>query len=86
MDKLEKAKEIIKSNFNDYRSFIGMSGGLFNTPNWVGDEMERLYDDDGLTVLASWSFGYFEVFGLSKSEFEELTVYYNNLCAHKEDK
>lgn len=72
-DKLAIAKEIIKENY-DYGGC-----GLFHTPNWVGDEMDVLYDENGLEILICYPYSYFEVFGLSKEEFVELDKYYKDL-------
>ena len=66
MNKLQKAKEIIKKNFSDARC------GIFDCCNTVGDRMTTLYDEDGLTIDICYGWAYFEVFGLSDSEFIEL--------------
>ena len=72
MDKLEKAKEIIKEN-------IGCAlWGIFDTPNIVCDPMTVIYDDD-FRVEICYVHGYFEVFGLSDKEFTELAEYYKEL-------
>lgn len=71
MDKLEKAKEIIKENFK-YGDC-----GIFNSQNIVGDPMVNIYDKDGLTVDICYFYGYFEVFGLTDEEFDELAEYYS---------
>lgn len=73
MNKLGKAKEIIRENFE-----CG-DCGLFSSRNTVGDPMVNLYDKDGLTVDICYSYSYFEVFGLSEDEFDELADYYSQL-------
>lgn len=74
MNKLEKAKEIIRENLK-YAEF-----GIFNSRNTVGDTMLNLYNKgDGLIVDICPMYGYFEVFGLSEDEFDELADYYNSL-------
>lgn len=73
MSNLEKAKEIVKENFDDAWS------GLFNTRNVVGDAMTNIYDENGLIVDICYEYMYFEVFGLSDDEFAELLKYYNSL-------
>ncbi len=74
MSKLEKAKEIIRENFK-YAEF-----GIFNSRNIVGDPVANLYNKgDGLIVDICYMYGYFEVFGLSEDEFDELAEYYNSL-------
>lgn len=46
----------------------------FNTPNLVGDYMESVYEDGGIEVLYAPGYGYVEIFGLTESEFENITV------------
>lgn len=70
MDKLQRAKEIIKENIDD------AGCGIFDCRNTVGDRMATLYDEDGLTIDICYGWEYFEVFGLSDSEFIELAKYY----------
>lgn len=77
MNKLEKAKEIIKANFE-----CG-DAGLFDERNWAGDPMTTIYDGDGLTIDICYYYGYFEVFGLSDEEFSELDEYYESLCMNR---
>ncbi len=79
MNKLEKAKEIIKKNFSLYDC------GLFNTRNLVGDPMSTIYDEDGLTIDVCYYYSYFEVFGLTDEEFVELKKFYANLQHSQED-
>ena len=73
MSNLEKAKEIVKENFDD------ASFGLFDTRNAVVDAMTNIYDENGLIVDICYEYMYFEVFGLSDDEFAELLKYYNSL-------
>lgn len=70
MSRLEKAKEIIEKNIEDARY------GIFNTRNIVGDRMTSLYDDGDLQIDICYDWGYFEVFGLSDEEFEQLEEFY----------
>ena len=72
MSNLEKAKEIIKTHYSaaDY--------GIFNSRNIVGDVMTTIYEGEGLTIDICYYWSYFEVFGLSDAEFEELERYYNS--------
>lgn len=72
-DKLKIAKNIIKENI-EYASH-----GIFYTRNIAGDQMTTLYNKDGLTVDICFYYEYFEVFGLSSSEFKELKEYYSKL-------
>lgn len=70
-NKLDIAKKIIKENFES------ADCGIFNCRNWVGDPMETIYASDGLTIDICYYYSYFEVFGLSEEEFDELEKYYN---------
>ena len=79
MNKLEKAKEIIKENFSLYDC------GLFNTRNMAGDVMSTIYDEDGLTIDVCYYWDYFEVFGLTYEEFAELKKFYANLQEGKDE-
>lgn len=79
MGRLERAKEIIKENFSLYDC------GLFNTRNLVGDPMSTIYDEDGLTIDVCYRCSYFEVFGLTDEEFEELKKFYVYLRYSQED-
>lgn len=70
MGKLEKAKEIIEANIKNAKY------GIFNTRNLVWDVMDTIYHKDGLTVDICYGWEYFEVFGLSDDEFNELKRFY----------
>ena len=71
--KLEKAKDIIEKYWQVARF------GIFNTRNIVGDEMKIIFEEEGLTILICYEFGYFEVFGLSDEEFDRLEKYYERI-------
>lgn len=73
MNKLEIAKRVIKENIEHAKC------GIFDTRNIVGDTMETLYDSHGLRIDICYFWMYFEVFGLTKEEFEILERYYNSL-------
>lgn len=73
MDKLEKAKEIIRKHY------AAGTLGIFDCRNTLGDIMTTIYDEDGLTIDICYSYEYFEVFGLTGEEFSELEEYYNGL-------
>lgn len=73
MSKLEIAKKIIKENFES------ADCGLYDTRNIVGDPMVTLYSDDGLIIDICYRYAYFEVFGLSSDEFDELGKFYVSL-------
>lgn len=73
MNKLEKAKKIIKAYYNV------ADCGIFDCGNWVGDAMTTVYEDESLTIDVCCEWAYFEVFGLSDAEFLELEKYYYSL-------
>ena len=79
MSNLEKAKEIVKA----YYSVADC--GIFDSRNMIGDAMSTVYEDESLTIDVCYGYSYFEVFGLSDTEFEELESYYDSL-AESEDK
>lgn len=79
MSNLEKAKTIIKENFE------AGDCGLFNTRNIAGDNMTTIYKEGGLQIDICYYWSYFEVFGLSASEFYELINYYNHLKEENND-
>ena len=73
MNKLEKAKEIIKEYYKEGDC------GIYDSRNIVGDWMTNIYDDGDLAIDICYSYSYFEVFGLSDEEFDELARYYSEL-------
>jgi len=73
MSKLDIAKDIIKEFY-----FLA-DCGIYNTRNIVGDRMTTIYEDNGLTIDICYDYSYFEVFGLSKADFNELEKFYNTL-------
>ena len=74
--KLEIAKKIIKENYYE------ADCGIYDTRNLVGDKMTTIYDKDGLTIDICYAWSYFEVFGLTDEDFEELALYYGELQAN----
>lgn len=73
MNKLEKAKEIIKEHYEEAKY------GIFDSRNTAGDYMDTLYEKNELIIDICYYWGYFEVFGLSNNEFIELEEYYEEL-------
>ena len=74
MNKLEQAKKVVKENIHE------ADCGIFDSRNLVGDYMETLYDKDGLQIDICREWAYFEVFGLTKEEFENLKDFYNGIA------
>ena len=79
MSNLEKAKEIVKAYYRD------ADCGIFNIRNFVGDPMNTIYKDRGLTIDICYRYSYFEVFGLNNAEFDELEKYYYSLEESEEE-
>ena len=73
MTKLEKAKQIIKENLEE------ATCGIFDSKNIIGDHMVNIYSSEELIIDICYSWGYFEIFGLSRLEFENLESYYDQL-------
>lgn len=76
MSKLEKAKEIVKTNYNI------ADCGIFNC-HCAGDYTITIYEGEGLTIDVCYDYAYFEVFGLSDAEFLELEKYYDSLMEER---
>ena len=77
MNKLEKAKEIIKANIN--RGGLG----IFDSRNNLGAFIKTIFSQGGLTINICEYWQYFEVFGLTDREFRELGRYYDELLKRK---
>lgn len=66
-------KELIKEHFCDGNC------GLFNTRNFAGDCMNNIFQGDFFILDICYFWSYFEVFGTTSEEFEELYEFYNTL-------
>lgn len=73
MTNLEKAKQIIK----EYYHYANC--GIYDCRNVVGDPMTQIYGDGDLFIDICYYYSYFEVFGLSNDEFQELEKFYDSL-------
>ena len=71
VEEFEKVKKIIETAYVD--------GGIFNTRNVVGDEIETIFEGKFFTVDICDYYGYFEVFGMTNEEFDELRKFYYEL-------
>ena len=69
----KKLKELIKKNYKN------ADCGLYNTRNTMGDTMTVLYKNGDIRLEICYYWAYFEVFGLSKEEFELLYKFYQSL-------
>lgn len=52
--------------------FNGYSIQAFTTRNIVGDEMETIYEENGVTIDFCWDYDYIEIFGITEDEFDKL--------------
>ena len=77
MSRLEKAKKVIKENIKDAEY------GIFSSRNIANDEMINIYAEDGVYIDICYDSAYFEVFGLTGKEFDELGGYYYDLLFNK---
>lgn len=73
MTKLDIAKKIIKEHYSE------ADCGIYDSRNILGDPMITIYDDGSLTIDLCYYYSYFEVFGLTDSEFQELASFYTDL-------
>ncbi len=74
MSRLETAKKIIKENIRDAKL------GIYPDRNTANDTMINIYAENGVYIDICYEYNYFEVFGLTKKEFNELRDYYLELC------
>jgi hypothetical protein len=44
-----------------------------------GDPMSTIWEEDGVTIDICYEYEYFEVFGLTEEEENELLAFYNSL-------
>ena len=58
--------------------------GLFFTRNLAGDQMETIYDEDGIQIDICYYYSYLEIFGLSTDE--EIAIKHFYLDLKLEDK
>ena len=73
-EKVKKVKEVIKKHISSARC------GIFDCRNIVGDHMTSIYDDGDVQIDICYGWDYFEVFGLTDEEFNEVEKYYEKLC------
>jgi len=73
VSRIDKVKDVIRNNH------IDAMHGLFFTRNWIGDPMSTIWEEDGVTIDICYNYEYFEVFGLTEEEENELLAFYNSL-------
>lgn len=71
--RIDKVKNVIRNRY------IDASCGLFFTLNLVGDNIYTIWEEDGVTIDICYDYEYFEVFGLTEEEENELLAFYNSL-------
>ena len=76
-EEFEIVKNIIKERYDEGNC------GLFDTRNLVGDPMKTLYSGKYFTLDIYHYYSYFEVFGTTKEEFDELDKLYYKLFEEK---
>lgn len=72
-NKVELVKQIIKDNIEQANC------GIFDSRNIVGDPMTTIYRDAEVQVDICFNYAYFEIFGLTAEEFDEVEMYYNSI-------
>ena len=70
MDRLSKIKKFIQENY--YDETCGWTIQLFDSRNIVGDYMETVYEEDGVTIDYCPYYDYLEIFGLTDEEYWSL--------------
>ena len=73
ISRMDKVKNVIRNNY------INAICGLFFNRNWAGDHMSTIWEEDGVTIDICYNYEYFEVFGLTEEEENELLAFYNSL-------
>ena len=67
---VEEVKKVIEERIQDAPC------GIFDCRNWVGDPIDNLFKQDGVSVDICWMELYFEVIGLSDEDFQEVKAFY----------
>lgn len=73
ISRIDKVKNVIRNRCTDAMC------GLFFTRNLVGDPMSTIWEEDGVTIDICYEYEYFEVFGLTEEEENELLAFYTVL-------
>lgn len=69
--RVEKLAEFLNEQFPH------ISGGLFDCRNTAGDEMNTVYNQDGIQVDFCEYYDYLEIFGLNEEEWKILHSIYS---------
>ena len=73
VSRIDKVKNVIRNRYSD------ATCGLFFNRNWVFDHTSTIWEEDGVTIDICYYHQYFEVFGLTEEEENELLAFYNSL-------
>ena len=73
ISRIDKVKNVIRDRY------IEADCGLYFTRNWIGDPMSTIWEEDGVTIDICYNYQYFEVFGLTEEEENELLAFYESL-------
>lgn len=73
-EEFEKVKTVIKENVEDANL------GLFFERNIVGDPMENIFKGEFFKIDICYGYMYYEVFGCTEQEEEELDKFYQGIC------
>lgn len=77
---MEEVKRILRENIKDANC------GIFFTRNIVGDYMTTLYSNGDIQIDICRGWAYFEVFGLSEEQEDEIYEYYESLLKEESEK
>lgn len=64
MNKIEKLKRFLQKHYPNIQAF--------DCRGCLGDDVEEVYNQDGISVLYCSEYNYIEIFGLTAEEFEDL--------------
>lgn len=71
--RLDRIKQVVK----DFYPIADC--GLFFSRNLIGDQMETIYDEDGIQIDICYYYSYLEIFGLSDDEQKTMKHFYLEL-------
>lgn len=66
--RIKRLNNFLKEHYPDTQAF--------DSANIAGDDMQKVYDEDGITVLYATFWDYVEIFGVTREEFESVTCEY----------
>ena len=61
-----KMKKLLKK----LKKYVGFQ--IFDTPNWVGDKMIKIWEKDGKAVLVCEKWEYIEALGFTKKQLKKI--------------